>query len=90
MDFQYGYRCLKALKGSGVRKNWSAVAGWVISALGTVLWLYGYYATGNAPLVNWQSYTPWWISTFLPNIESEIGMVLLCVGTIAIYWPRRT
>jgi len=52
-----------------------------------VLWLYGYFATGNPSLIDWQANTPWWIADFLPNIESEIGMVLVCVGMVPIYWP---
>jgi len=65
----------------------TAIAGWVISLLGIALWMYGYFATGNPSLVNWSAITPSWISDFLPNIESEIGMVLAFAGMIPIYWP---
>ena len=65
----------------------TVIAGWVISLLGMTLWIYGYLATGNPPLVNWSAITPSWISDFLPNIESEIGMALAFAGMIPIYWP---
>jgi hypothetical protein len=55
---------------------------------GMALWLYGYFATGNPALIDWHD-TPWWISDFLPNIESEIGMVLVFAGMVPIYWPCR-
>ena len=64
-----------------------AIAGWVISLAGTALWLYGYYVTGHAPLIDWQVHTPWWIADFLPNSEAEIGMVLACAGSVLTSWP---
>jgi hypothetical protein len=70
-----------------VRKQ--AITGWVISLAGSALWLYGYYATGHAPFVDWQSHTPWWIADFLPNSEAEIGMVLICVGSVLTSWPPK-
>ena len=44
---------------------------------GDILWLYGYFSTGNPSLVDWHAYTPWWIADYLPNIESEMGMALV-------------
>jgi len=67
----------------------TAIAGWVISLLGIALWTYGYFATGNPSLVNWSAITPSWISEFLPNIESEIGMALAFAGMVPIYWPSQ-
>ena len=72
------------------RMSKSAVIGWVISSLGMVLWLYGYFVTGHPSLVDWHSNTPWWIADFLPNLESEIGMALAFGGMVPIYWPRRS
>ena len=74
--------------------NWGmwvtlSVIGWIISLAGMVLWFYGYLATGNPPIFDWQANTPWWISDFLPNVEFEIGMALLFVGMVPIYWPRQ-
>jgi len=67
----------------------AVIVGWVIMLGGTALWLYGYYATGHASLIDWHAHAPWWIADFLPNIESEIGMALACAGMIPIYWPSR-
>jgi len=67
----------------------AVIIGWIISLAGTALWIYGYFATGNPSLINWHANTPWWIADFLPNIESEIGMVLAFAGMVPIYWPSR-
>jgi len=67
----------------------SAIFAWGISAAGMVLWLYGYSVTGAPPLIDWHTYTPWWIADFLPNIQSEIGMALICIGTAVVYWPSQ-
>ena len=63
------------------------VIGWIISIAGTLLWLYGYFFAGNPSYIAWQAHSPWWVADFLPNIESEVGMMLIYVGMIAIYWP---
>jgi hypothetical protein len=65
-----------------------SVIGWIISLAGMVLWFYGYLATGNPPIFDWQANTAWWISDFFPNVESEIGMALVFVGMVPIYWTR--
>jgi hypothetical protein len=74
----------KALR---LSKSKSVIIGWIIVVVGTALWGYGYFAPGNPSLIDWHTYTPWWIADFLPNIQSEIGMALVCVGMIPIYWP---
>ena len=56
----------------------------IVNLAGTALWLYGYIATGNPSLIDWQANAPWWIANFLPNIESEIGMTLACASTIPL------
>lgn len=66
------------------------ITGWVLTLAGSAVWLYGYFAPGHQPLVDWHTHTPGWIADYIPNIESEIGLVLLLVGMIPIYWPRRT
>jgi len=58
-----------------VRK--AVIAGWIVELAGIILWTYG-----------WAAHAPWWIADFLPNRESEIGMVLVLVGMVPIYWPR--
>jgi hypothetical protein len=66
-----------------------AIIGWIISVGGMVLWLYGYFSTGHSPMLNWHAYTPWWVADFLPNINSEIGMALMFVGSALTYWPLK-
>ena len=60
--------------------------GWVLLILGTALWTCGYFATGTQSLVAWTRLLPQWAADTLPNLEAEIGMVLLIAGTIPIYW----
>ena len=67
----------------------AVIIGWIISLAGMGLWLYGYFTTGNPSLFDWHVNIPWWISDFLPNIESEIGMTLAFAGMVLIYWPRQ-
>lgn len=50
--------------------------GWIISVLGTVLWVYGYFAARTPPFIDWHDRTPWWIANFVPNLQSEIGLVI--------------
>jgi hypothetical protein len=65
------------------------IFGWTIELVGTALWIYGYFVTGHPPLIDWHDKTPWWIADWLPNIESEIGMVLVFAGMLPMYWPRQ-
>ena len=67
----------------------AVIIGYIISYIGVALWIYGYFVTGNPSLINWHTHTPWWIADYLPNIESEIGMVLAFAGLIPVYWPSR-
>jgi hypothetical protein len=61
--------------------------GWTLMLAGTVLWLYGYFFSGHPSLINWQADAPKWIAEFLPNIETEIGMILMFAGMVPAYWP---
>ena len=67
----------------------AVVVGWVISLAGTAVWIYAYFAAGNPSLIDWRATAPWWIADCLPNLESEIGMVLAFAGMVPIYWPAR-
>ncbi|HUI15983.1 MAG TPA: hypothetical protein VL048_21185 [Xanthobacteraceae bacterium] len=67
----------------------AATAGWAISLAGTALWIYGYLVAGHASFFDWSTKTPWWIADCLRNLESEIGMALMMVGMVPIYWPSR-
>ncbi len=40
------------------------IIGWIIEFAGTALWLYGYFATGSPPVINWHATAPAWISEF--------------------------
>jgi hypothetical protein len=70
-----------------MRLSKAVIIGYVTSLAGTALWLYGYFEAGHQALIDWHTYTPWWISDFLPNVESEIGMVLVFVSMVPMYWP---
>jgi len=61
------------------------IFGWAIYAVGFAIWLFGYLSAGHAPLFNWNAATPWWISSFVPNLEAELGMVLMFASMIPIY-----
>jgi hypothetical protein len=59
--------------------------GWAIYAVGFAIWLFGYLSAGHAPLFDWKSTTPRWISSFVPNLEAEIGLALMFASMIPIY-----
>jgi hypothetical protein len=67
----------------------AVIIGWMVELMGTALWVYGYFVTGNPSLINWHAYTPWWIANYLMNIESEIGIALVFAGMVPLYWPSR-
>jgi hypothetical protein len=48
--------------------------GWIIYVAGFAIWLFGYLRAGHAPLFDWNATTPWWVSSFVPNLETEIGL----------------
>ena len=56
----------------------AVIIGWIIFLSGSALWLYGYFAVGHQSIVDWHARAPWWIADFLPNLESELGM-LFCI-----------
>ena len=63
---------------------------WAAMIVGMALWSYGVFVTGtHPPLIDWKSNAPWWIADYLPNMESELGLVLICLGSLAPYWPRQ-
>ena len=65
------------------------VLAWTLMLAGMALWGYGYFIPGTPPLVDWQANTPLWVADFLPNLESEIGLILTCLGMVPLYWPVR-
>jgi hypothetical protein len=78
---------MKKVNGGGLSQT--VIFAWFTYFLGTSLWIYGYFVAGHPPLVDWHAYTPWWIADFLPNVESEIGMIIVCIGAVLMYWPLR-
>jgi hypothetical protein len=68
------------------RQSRILLLGRFVSLLGTILWVYGYFKNEGTPLIDWRVYSPWWVADFLPNVEAEIGMALMCAGTtISLY-----
>ena len=59
--------------------------GWTIYAAGFAIWLFGYLTTGHALLFDWKAAAPWWISSFVPNLEAELGLALMFASMIPIY-----
>ena len=64
--------------------------GWIISILGTALYLYGYFADGGTPVINWPLYLPEWAAAFVPTWEAELGFALSIVGSLPIYYVEFT
>jgi hypothetical protein len=56
--------------------------GWAIYAAGFAIWLFGYLSAGHAPLFDWKAATAWWISSFVPNLEAELGLALMFASMI--------
>jgi hypothetical protein len=55
------------------------------NAAGFVIWLVGYLSAGHASIFHWDVATPWWISSFVPNLEAELGLALMFASVIPIY-----
>jgi len=62
--------------------------GCVLYAAGFAIWIFGYFSAGHAAVFDWEAATPWWISTFIPNLEAELGMTLMFASVIPIYGAR--
>jgi hypothetical protein len=73
--------------GALVRGRMPKLISWTIYAAGFVIWLFGYLSAGHATLFDWNAVTPWWISSFIPNREAELGLMLMFASIILIYWP---
>ena len=63
--------------------------GWAIYAAGFLIWLFGFLSEGHAPVFHWDVATPWWISIFVRNLESELGLALMFASMVPIYWSAR-
>lgn len=62
--------------------------GLVLTLFGTCLWIIGYFTTGTPSLIDWTLYAPGWVASFVPNVETELGFVLMIVGCVPMYWPK--
>jgi hypothetical protein len=58
--------------------------GWAIYVVGFVIWLFGYLSTGHAAAFDWDVAAPSWISSFVPNLEAELGLALMFVSMIPL------
>ena len=63
----------------------ASTTGWIVAMLGAAFWAYGLIAAGNPPLFDWSAFSPRWISNYLVNIESEVGLLLSIVGMVGFY-----
>jgi hypothetical protein len=64
------------------------LTGNLICAAGGTLWIYGYFVNGHASIFDWPAFSPPWISAFLPNLESEVGLIASFVGMALMWIPR--
>ena len=58
MDWWSPLEMMVIMQCSGERDEQNTIVAWVISLAGTVLWVYGYFATGNPSFIDWHTYTP--------------------------------
>jgi hypothetical protein len=61
-------------------------SGWAIYVAGFAIWLFGYLSPGHAATIDWDVAAPSWISSFVPNLEAEVGLALMFASMIPIYW----
>ena len=59
-----------------------------VTALGMGLWLYGYYADGGAPVIDWPLYLPDWAAAYVPNWVAELGFAISLIGMSQIYYAE--
>jgi hypothetical protein len=82
------------LVATAAQPGWGRMAnaksiGWSIYAAGFVIWLFGYLSAGHASIFHWDMATPWWISSFVPNLEAELGLALMFASMIpTLPWPH--
>lgn len=65
-----------------------AVAGWALTILGCLIWVYGYFSPVSWQFIQWARISPWWISDYLPNWQSEIGALLAIFGSAPVYYEQ--
>jgi hypothetical protein len=62
------------------------IVGWIGYVAGGLLWLYGYLVTGTKALVDWVSISPAWVAEFMPNLQAELGMLVMCIAMVPLFW----
>ena len=62
--------------------------GWALTLVGCALWAYGYFGGGSPPLLNWSTFAPHWVADYLPNWQSEIGLLLTLAGSVPVYYVQ--
>lgn len=62
--------------------------GWAATLLGCALWTYGYFAGGSPSIFDWPVFAPQWIAEYIPNLQTEVGMVLALLGSIPLYYAQ--
>ncbi len=60
------------------------ITGWVLTVAGAALWTLGYFTVGSSSLLDWTAFSPQWISDYLPNWQSEVGMLIAVLGQAPI------
>ena len=73
-------------EGSGGLMGILSIVGWIGYVAGGLLWLYGYLVTGTKALVDWASISPTWVAEFMPNLEAELGMLVMCIFMVPVFW----
>lgn len=66
---------------------WTTI-GWAATFVGCALWTYGYFTSGAPSMIDWSSFTPHWISDYLPNWQAEVGVALSIIGSIPVYYAQ--
>ena len=63
------------------------VIGWALTFAGSALWTLG-YSSGSSPFLSWPSFSPQWIADYLPNWQSEAGLLMAFLGQAPILYGQ--
>jgi hypothetical protein len=77
-----------ATSSSALSFNAYIVMGWVLTVAGSALWTLGYFTFGSSSLLDWPAFSPQWISDYLPNWQSEVGMLMAVLGQVPILYGQ--
>jgi hypothetical protein len=62
--------------------------GWAGTILGCLLWGWGYFATGSTPFIQWTEFAPSWISEYMINWQEELGVLLMLIASVPLYYAQ--